>query len=310
VEERLMAILIDENTSCVVQGITGRVGLAATRIMVKYGTRVVAGVAPGRGGLKADGIPVYNTVEEARENHPEILASAVIVPALLAKEAALEAIDAGVRLVVLNPERVPHQDMLEIIEYSRRRKAMVIGPNSPGIVTPHKAMLGIYAVGAGVEWLYETFKPGPVGVISRSGGQSTTVAYMLTNAGIGQTTVVGIGGDPFVGSRFIDLLPLFEKDPETRAVVIFGEIGTLQEEEVADLLKRGSFTKPLIAYVAGKTAKPGMRYGHAGAIIERGVGTAEDKMRKLKEAGATVLESLSDLPKTMKNLLRQNKAST
>ncbi len=300
-----MAILIDENTSCVVQGITGRVGLAATRIMVKYGTRVVAGVAPGRGGLKADGIPVYNTVEEARENHPEILASTVIVPALLAKEAALEAMDAGVRLVVLNPERVPHQDMLEIIEYSRRRKAMVIGPNSPGMVTPHKAMLGIYAVGAGVEWLYETFKPGPVGVISRSGGQSTTVAYMLTNAGIGQTTVVGIGGDPFVGSRFIDILPLFERDPETRAVVIFGEIGTLQEEEVADLLKRGGFTKPLIAYVAGKAAKPGMRYGHAGAIIERGVGTAESKMEALKEAGATVLESLSDLPETVKKLLSQ-----
>ena len=300
-----MAVLVDENTSCIVQGITGRVGLAATKIMIEYGTRVVAGVAPGKGGLKADGIPVYNTVEEARENHPEILASTVIVPALLAKEAALEAIDAGVRLVVLNPERVPHQDMLEIIEYSRRRRAVVIGPNSPGIVTPHKAMLGIYAVGAGVEWLYETFKPGPVGVISRSGGQSTTVAYLLTNAGIGQTTVVGIGGDPFVGSRFVDLLPLFEKDPETRAVVIFGEIGTLQEEEVADLLKRGGFTKPLIAYVAGKAAKPGMRYGHAGAIIERGVGTAEDKMRKLKEAGATVLESLSDLPKTARKLLSQ-----
>lgn len=301
-----MVILLDENTPCIVQGITGRVGLAAARVMTAYGTRIVAGVAPGRGGLKVDGIPVYNTVEEARENHPEISASAVIVPALLAKEAAMEALDAGVKLVVLNPERVPHQDMLELIEYSKRRNAIIIGPNSPGIVSPHRAMLGIYAVGAGVEWLYETFKPGPVGVISRSGGQSTTIAYLLTSTGIGQTTVVGIGGDPFVGSRFVDLLPLFEKDPETKAVVIFGEIGTLQEEEAADLLKRGGFTKPLIAYVAGRAAKPGMRYGHAGAIIERGVGTAEEKMRRLKDAGALVLESLSNLPKAVKQALGEN----
>jgi succinyl-CoA synthetase alpha subunit len=302
-EERLMAILINEDTPCIVQGITGRVGLTVTKIMVRYGTKIVAGVAPGKGGSKVNSIPVYNTVEEAREAHPEILASAIIVPALLAKEAAMEAIDAGIRLVVLNPERVPHQDMLELIEYSRRRKTMVIGPNSPGIVSPHKAMLGIYAAGAGVEWLYETFKPGPVGVISRSGGQSTTVAYLLTSAGIGQTTVIGIGGDPFVGSRFVDLLPLFERDPETKAVVIFGEIGTLQEEEVADLLKRGGFSKPLMAYVAGRAAKPGMRYGHAGAIIERGAGTAEEKMKALKEAGAVVLDSLSDLPRLAKQIL-------
>ncbi|RLI26308.1 MAG: succinate--CoA ligase subunit alpha [Candidatus Hecatellales archaeon] len=298
-----MAILIDDKTPCIVQGITGRVGVAVTRVMVKYGTKIVAGVSPGRGGSRVDDIPVYDTVEEAVENHPEIKASAVIVPALFAKEAALEAMDAGVKLIVLNPERVPHQDMLELIEYSKRYGAMIIGPNSPGIVSPHKAMLGIYAAGAGVDWLYETFKPGPVGVISRSGGQSTTVTYLLTSAGIGQTTVIGIGGDPFVGTRFVDLLPLFEKDEETKAVVIFGEIGTTQEEEVAELLKRGGFSKPLIAYVAGRAAKPGMRYGHAGAIIERGVGTAEGKMKVLREAGAFVLDSLSDLPRTVKQAL-------
>ncbi|RLI35072.1 succinate--CoA ligase subunit alpha [Candidatus Bathyarchaeota archaeon] len=299
-----MAILLNENTACIVQGITGRIGTAVTRIMLKYGTKIVAGVTPGRGGATVEGIPVYNTVEEAKEHHPEIEASAVIVPAPFAKEAAMEAIDAGLKLVVLNPERVPHQDMLEIIEYSQGKDVKIIGPNSPGIVTPHRAMLGIYGAGAGLEWLYETFKPGSVGVISRSGGQSTTVTYLLTSSGIGQSTVIGIGGDPFVGSRFVDLLPLFEEDEETKAVVIFGEIGTTQEEEVADLLKRGKFTKPLIAYVAGRYAKPGMRYGHAGAIIERGRGTAKEKAEVLKDAGAIVLESLSHLPKAAKEVLK------
>jgi len=298
-----MAILIDENTYCMVQGITGREAQIRTKLMLDYGTKVIAGVTPGKGRTEIYGIPVYNTVEEAREYHPEITASTIFVPAPFAKSAVMEALDAGIKLVTLHPERVPHQDMLELIEHSKRKGSIIIGPNTIGLVSPNKALLGM--IGARADLAQEWFKQGPVGVISRSGGQTTTVCYMLTTAGIGQSTAIGIGGDPFVGAGFPDLLPYFEKDEETKAVVIFGEIGTTQEEDAAEVCKRGDFTKPLIAYVAGRWAVPGMRFGHAGAIIEHGMGTVKEKVHALRDAGAIVLDHLDQLPKAVKQALKE-----
>jgi succinyl-CoA synthetase alpha subunit len=300
-EDVLVAILIAKKTRCIIQGITGRQARMNTKLMLDYGTVVVAGVTPGKGGQEVYGVPVYNTIEETLEHHPEVQASSIFVPAPFAKSAAMEALDAGLKLITLHPERVPHHDMLELIEHSHSKRAIIIGPNTPGVVSPGESLLGM--LGARAELARECFTPGPVGVMSRSGGQTTTVCYMLSRAGIGQTTAIGIGGDPFVGARFSDLLPLFEKDEETKAVVLFGEIGTNQEEAVAELIQQGNFTKPLIAYVAGKWARAGMRFGHAGAIIKHGKGTVEEKIQALLDAGAIVLEHLDQLPDTVRRVL-------
>lgn len=300
-----MAILIDENTQCIIQGITGRQARMNTKLMLDYGTGVAAGVTPGKGGQEVHGVQVYNTVEEVLEHHPEVKASAILVPAPFAKSAAMEALDAGIKLITLHPERVPPHDILELIEYGRGIGAIIIGPNTPGIISPGKSLLGM--LGARAELAREWFTPGPVGVMSRSGGQTTTVCLMLSKAGIGQTTAIGIGGDPFVGASFSDLLPLFEKDEKTKAAVIFGEIGTNQEEAVAELIQQGRFTKPLIAYVAGKCAKANMRFGHAGAIIEHGKGTVKDKIQALRDSGAIVLDHLDQLPETVRVVLKEHR---
>jgi len=288
-----MAILIDEKTQVVIQGITGRQAMMNTSYMLEYGTKVVAGVTPGKGGEKVSGVPVYNTVKEAKEHHPEINATAIYVPNRLAKEAALEAMDAGIHLVLIIPERVPQQDMLEVIEYARGKGSVVIGPNSPGLVSPGKALLGM--IGARVSLAKEFFKEGPAGVLSRSGGNTTTLCYYLIKTGVGQSTAIGGGGDAFVGSTWTDLLPYFEKDEQTKMVVAFGEIGTTIEEEAAEMIKSGKFTKPFIAYVSGRYAKEGMRFGHAGAIITGNKGTTLSKIRSLREAGAIVVDHFGDI---------------
>jgi succinyl-CoA synthetase alpha subunit len=296
-----MSILLDETTEVVVQGATGKEGQFRLQMMREYGTRIVAGVTPGRGGMAVDGVPIYDTVEEAKEHHPGLSTSAIFVPARFAKSAAFEALDAGLGFVLLVPERVPQQDMLEIIQRARDRQAVVIGPNSIGVVSPGRAIIGV--IGGRMELMRTAFRPGPCGVLSRSGGQTTTLCYYLTKAGVGQSTAIGVGGDAFVGATWSELLPLFERDPETRMMALFGEIGTTNEEDAATQIKAGGFTKPVVAYVSGRYARPGMRFGHAGAIISRGVGTAEAKIAALRDAGVHVVEHLGDIGPAARRIL-------
>jgi len=296
-----MAILLDETTEVVVQGATGKEGQFRIQMMREYGTRIVAGVTPGRGGMEVAGVPVYDTVEEAREKHPNLSISVVFVPPRFAKSAAFEALDAGVGFVLLVPERVPQQDMLEIIQRARDCQAVVIGPNSIGVVSPGKAIIGV--IGGRMELMRTAFRPGPCGVLSRSGGQTTTLCYYLIKAGVGQSTAIGVGGDAFVGASWSELLPLFERDPETRMMALFGEIGTTNEEDAAALIQAGGFTKPVVAYVSGRYARPGMRFGHAGAIISRGIGTAEAKISALRDAGVQVIEHLGDIGPAARRIL-------
>ena len=296
-----MAILLDETTEVVVQGATGKEGQFRLQMMREYGTRIVAGVTPGRGGLEVAGVPVYDTVEEAREKHPGLSTSVIFVPPRFAKSAAFEALDAGVGFVLLVPERVPQQDMLEIIQRARDCQAVVIGPNSIGVVSPGKAIIGV--IGGRMELMRTAFRPGPCGVLSRSGGQTTTLCYYLTKAGVGQSTAIGVGGDAFIGATWNELLPLYERDPATKMMALFGEIGTTNEEDAAALIKAGGFTKPVVAYVSGRYARPGMRFGHAGAIISRGIGTAEAKIAALRDAGVHVVEHLGDIGPAARRIL-------
>jgi succinyl-CoA synthetase alpha subunit len=298
-----MSILVDENTEVLIQGITGREATIRAGVMKGYGTKVVCGVTPGRGGTEVNGIPVYNTVEEAKEKHSNVSVTTIFVAARLAKEAALEALDAGIKVVILIPERLPHQDMLEIIEKARGMKVTVLGPNCIGVVSPGKAIVGM--IGGTPELAKTIFKEGYCGVLSRSGGHTTTVSYYLTQACVGQSTSIAIGGDAFVGSTFIDLLPLFEKDEQTKAVAAFGEIGTTIEEDAAQLIKQGKFTKPFVIYLAGKFTRPDMRFGHAGAIISRGKGTLEEKERLLREAGAYIVDHLGDIGEVVKKAIAE-----
>ena len=298
-----MAILIDENTRVLVQGITGREGMVRTRLMLDYGTKVVAGCTPGKGGGDVYGVPVFDTVFEAWEKAGPIDASVIFVPAPLVKDAALEAIDAGVKLLVLVPDRVPIYDVLTIVEKAEEKGAKFIGPNTLGILSPGKAILGM--IGGRAESARSWFKPGPVGVASRSGGITSSISYYLNKvAGIGQTTVVHVGGDPVVGLPLPDVMLLFEKDPETKMVVMFGEIGTTQEERVADLVEEGRFTKPLVAFIGGAAATSGTRFSHAGAIIEGGRGTYEGKVSRLKEVGAHIVRDFGDIPKVASEVLK------
>ncbi len=298
-----MSILIDQTKRVLIQGITGREGSTRTELMVNYGTHVVAGVTPGRGGQKVHGIPVFDTVEEAWEQAGPIDISVLYIPAPLVKSAALEAIDAGVKLLVIVPDRVPIYDVLSIAQRAKTEGARFIGPNTLGVLSPGKAVLGM--MGGRAASARSWFFPGPVGVSSRSGGITSSMAYYLAQEGIGATTMVHVGGDPVVGLPHPDVMLEFERDPETQAVVMFGEIGTSQEERVADLIEAGAFTKPLIAYVGGKAAKSGTRFSHAGAIVEGGRGTHEGKVERLKEVGATVVDAFMDLPKATKEVLEK-----
>lgn len=296
-----MAILLDEKTSVLIQGITGREGSARTRFMKDYGTKVVAGVTPGRGGTDVWSVPVYNTVEEAWERHGPIDASVTFVPGPVVRDAVLEAIEAGVQLIIMPVERVPLHDILEMMALAKERDAEILGPGSIGVVSSGKAAAGW--LGGSAEKAREVFVPGPVGVMSRSGGQSSTLPWSLKLAGLGVSTALHIGTEPVVGLGFAEILPLFEEDEETKAVAVFGEIGAAYEEEAAEVIREGKFTKPLVAYIAGAWAPEGMRFSHASAIIERGRGTAESKMKALEEAGAYAVESPEEIAPTVARLL-------
>jgi succinyl-CoA synthetase alpha subunit len=298
-----MSILIDQNKRVLVQGITGREGMARTRLMTEYGTNVVAGCTPGRGGEEVEGIPVFDTIMEAWEETGPLDVSVLFIPAPVVKSAALEAIDAGVKLLVIIPDRVPIYDVLVIAKRAKEAGARFVGPNTLGVLSPEKAVLGM--IGGRAASAREWFFPGPVGVTSRSGGITSAMAYYLAQEGIGATTLVHVGGDVVVGLPHPEVVKLFEADPETKAVVMFGEIGTSQEEQVADLIEAGEFTKPLVAFIGGKAAKSGTRFSHAGAIIEGGRGTHEGKVERLREVGAVVVDSFGDIPKATKRVLAE-----
>lgn len=288
-----MAIYINENTNVLIQGITGNQGTFHARQMLAYGTKVVAGVSPGKGGQQVDGIPVYNTVFEALEHH-RIDASILFVPAKFAKDGAFEAINAGVKVLVLLPEHIPVHDAMAIMNYAKSKGTTIVGPNTFGVVSSGQCKIGIMP--------NQYFVPGPVGVVARSGTLSYEIVGSLAAAGLGTSTVVGLGGDRVVGLNFIDVLAEFEEDPDTKAIVLVGEIGGTAEEDAAEYIK-DHITKPVVAYLAGKSAPPGKRMGHAGAIIERGMGTFDGKVKALNAVGVEVASLSFEVPDLVKKVL-------
>jgi len=292
-----MAILIDETKKILVQGITGREGMARARLMLDYGTKVVGGCTPGRGGMEVLGLPVFNTVKEAVSSLGSIDISVLFVPAPMVKPAAIEALEAGAKLTVLVADRVPVWDAMEIAAAARANKANFVGPNTLGILSPGRAVVGM--IGGRAESARQWFKPGRpagVGIISRSGGMASSTGYYLGQAGVRISTIVHIGGDAVLGLRIPDVALMFQNDPQTDAIVVFGEIGSSQEEELADLIASGQVTKPVIAYIGGKAARAGTRFSHAGAIIEGNKGTHAGKVAALRKVGATVVDSFGELP--------------
>jgi succinyl-CoA synthetase alpha subunit len=288
-----MSIFLDNTTRLVVQGITGRDGSFHARQMLAYGTPVVAGVTPGRLGERVEGIPVFNTVHEAVEA-TGANASVIFVPAPVAADAVMEAVDAGVDLVVCITEGIPALDMVKVCELVKTSGTRLIGPNCPGLISPGKGKAGILPG--------QICKPGPIGVISRSGTLTYEIIWQLTQAGIGQSTCIGIGGDPIIGTSFIDCLDAFERDPETKAVVMIGEIGGSDEEEAAAFIER-KVSKPVVGFIAGQTAPPGRRMGHAGAIIAGGTGTAAEKIAALTRVGVPVAKEPAEIPDLVRRAL-------
>ncbi|MEM4494327.1 MAG: succinate--CoA ligase subunit alpha [Candidatus Caldarchaeum sp.] len=291
-----VAILVNADTRVLVQGVTGRQGAFHTRAMLKYGTKVLAGVTPGKGGQSVEGVPVYNSVEEAVAQHPEINTSMVMVPAPYAGDAVIEALDAGMKLVVVITEHVPIHDAMKFIAYAKLRGSNIVGPNCPGVITPGAAKVGIMPG--------HIFKKGRVGIVSRSGTLTYEIAHAITVKGLGQSTCIGIGGDPVVGLNFIDVLEMFRGDDETEAVVLIGEIGGDLEERAAEYIVRTSYPKPVIAYIAGRTAPPEKRMGHAGAIISLGAGDPASKVKALTEAGVHVAATPGEVANKLAQLLK------
>ena len=288
-----MSILIDDHTRVVVQGITGGEGTFHSKQMIEYGTKVVAGVTPGKGGMVHEGVPVFNTVAEAvKETGAN--ASGIFVPPPFAADAVMEAADAGIRVIVCISEGIPTMDMVKATTYLEGKDVRLVGPNCPGVITPGKCKIGIMP-----GFIHE---PGRIGVISRSGTLTYEAVDQLTKVGLGQTTCIGLGGDPIVGTRFIDALRLLKEDAETKGVVMIGEIGGTDEEIAAEYIGKG-FNKPVVAFIAGSTAPPGKRMGHAGAIIAGGKGTAKEKIEALRAAGVTVSDSPAEIGSTMKKVL-------
>ncbi|ESQ23013.1 MAG: succinyl-CoA synthetase, alpha subunit [uncultured Acidilobus sp. MG] len=292
-----MGILVDENTRVIVQGITGKEGSFHTKLMLQYGTKVVAGVTPGKGGSTVEGLPVYDTMAEAVKEHPEANTSIIFVPAKFASDAVYEAVDSGMKVIVVITEHIPVHDAMEFVNYAKRKGSVIIGPNCPGIITPGKTKIGIMPG--------HVFTPGPVGIMSRSGTLTYEIGYFLTKAGLGQSTVIGVGGDPVTGLTFPEVIEMFERDPQTKAVVMIGEIGGDAEERVARMVKEGRIKKPVVAFVAGRTAPEGKRMGHAGAIIMLGTGAYKDKVAALEDAGIRVARTPYEVPKLVKEALER-----
>ncbi len=289
-----MAIWAKKETRVVVQGLTGKEGTFHTKLCKEYGTKIVAGVTPGKGGILHEGIPIYNDIYEAKEKEGAN-ASLIFVPPAFAKDAILEAIDAGMELVVVITEGIPVNDMLIVHHFLKKNSTRMIGPNCPGIITPNQCKMGIMPG--------YIFKPGPIGVVSRSGTLTYEAVDQLTKNGLGQSTCIGIGGDPLPGTNFVDCLKAFQEDDETEAIVLIGEIGGTAEEEAAEFIKK-YVKKPVFAFIAGRTAPPGRRMGHAGAIISGGKGTAKEKMEALKEANVFVIENPAEIGKTVRSNLK------
>lgn len=298
-----MAILIDENTKVLIQGITGGEGRKALERMKDYHTRVLCGVTPGKGGQDVDGVPVYNSVKEALAKH-QVNASLIMVPPLAAKGAVIEALDAGIKFILCVTENIPLNDASIMVAKAKEAGAILVGPGSVGVLSPGFGRMG--PIGGPNDVLEKVYRKGSVGVISKSGGMTNEASFVITQAGLGQTTAVGMGGEMLVGSAYADLLKLFEKDPETKGVVIFGELGGTYEDEVAEVLRKGEFTKPLVVFIAGKFAESlghGQQFGHAGAMIERGRGKPSEKMKALKAAGAIVADEFDDVGRLMRDAL-------
>ncbi|MCJ7714332.1 succinate--CoA ligase subunit alpha [Candidatus Bathyarchaeota archaeon] len=287
-------ILIDDSTRVLVQGITGFQGSLHTKFMLSYGTKIVAGVSPGKGGQKVQSIPVFNTVKEAQKKHSPNT-SILFVPARFAAKAACEAIACGIKTIVIVTEHVPIRDTIQVIYYASKNGAIIVGPNSPGIITPKSCKLGIMPG--------HVFKSGNVGLISRSGTLTYEIAYSLSQKKIGQSTCIGIGGDPITGISFIECLNLFRDDSKTKAIVLIGEIGGNLEEVTADFLKNANFSKPIVAYIAGRAAPAEKRMGHAGAIIRGQTGTAEHKIRAFNNVGVQIAEKPSDVAILLRKIL-------
>ncbi len=289
-----MGIIIDEDTKVVVQGITGQQGKFHSEYMKEYGTDIVAGVTPGKGGKEVNGVPVFNTVERAKEE-TGANASIIFVPAPFSKDAALEAIDAGMDPVVIKTESIPVQDTAKVMRMAELSGTTIIGPNTPGIITPGKSKVGIMP--------NHIFKEGNVGLVSRSGTLTYEIVNTITKNGFGQSTAFGLGGDPIVGMDFIDAFKLYEEDQETEAVIMIGEIGGSAEEKAAQFIEE-SYSKPVVAYIAGRTAPKGKRMGHAGAIVsEGGTGTAESKIKALEDAGVSVARMPTEIGEILKEEL-------
>lgn len=293
-----MAILVNEETRLLVQGLTGKEGSFHTDQMIEYGTTVVGGVTPGKGGQEHLGVPIFNTVAAAVAE-TGANTSVIFVPPRFASDAIMEAADSGVSMIVCITEGVPATDMVKVKNFLGKTSTTLVGPNCPGVISPGKAKIGIMP-----GFIH---RPGGIGVISRSGTLTYEAVYQLTELGIGQSTCIGIGGDPIIGSTFVDLLVQFAEDDETEGVVLIGEIGGSAEEEAADWITSNQFGKPVVAFIAGQTAPPGRRMGHAGAIIAGGKGTASEKMKALKAAGITVVDSPAEIGIAMKKKLEDGK---
>ena len=288
-----MPKFVDKNTRVIVQGVTGTQGRFHTDLMLRYGTKIVAGTSPGKGGEDVSGVPVYDTIVEAHMEH-EIDASIIFVPARFALDATLEAVEARLDPIVVITEGIPIRDSIEIVARARTNSITIVGPNCPGLIKPGDCKIGIMPE--------QIFRRGDVGVVSRSGTLFYEIAAHITRMGLGQSTCIGLGGDPVVGLDFIDVLKWFEDDPQTKSVALIGEIGGDGEEKAASYISQGSFSKPVAAYIAGRAAVPGKRMGHAGAIIQGASGTAESKISSLKSAGVFVGDQPGDVAKALASL--------
>jgi succinyl-CoA synthetase alpha subunit len=298
-----MSILIDADTTFIIQGITGREAVNMTRECLDYGSKIVGGVTPGRGGRDVYGVPVYDTVAEAVRQAGRVDGSVITVPAPFVRDAAFEAIENGVKLLVVVTERTPRYEVAQVTELAKMRGVRVIGPNCLGIISPGKSKMG--GIGGPAANTRQAYRPGSVGVMSRSGGMATEISNSLTAAGLGQSTTVSIGGDPIIGSTYAELMPLFEADPETEAIAIYSEPGGAMDAQLSAWVQENRSRLPIVAFMAGKfmDKMPGMRFGHAGTIVEGKADTAAEKIRRLEEAGISVVQEIGDIPAVVKQRL-------